>query len=447
MLNPRPCFLADQPLNAIVYIDYENLRRNLEPYGLKPFQLLFFRRLQDHFVRLGLNITNFIAFGKFSKNSSGNKIQNHLNTLGVQTRDILKYGKVNPYLGLLIHVLQDLREHPGIDVVVIISSDRRIIPLIRAIRHFHKQIRLVLSQNNFNPVLTRHADVYEYLEAILNLAQPRVAKGPWKIKTKNRFALAAAGEKIAGDTYGRFTKSEETDGGIVQNAVDEGKSPSPVPQELTGFNAVVSMDYENMLELLKFYNRNLQGKDLIECIHDWLRKLRLNVVSFIAYGNFDQGMPDDWFQTFNIQTRNCFHYGKNCSDLALTVDVLRDLYKNPGIDIFVILSSDRDMIPLLKTIRFENKRSCLISSRIDINPDILKYADYHEYIEDLLNLTPPDTTPIQSQPVRVRLWDKITIPDPESVQGLKQVPFNLDLEYAMNFFKGDDRTIIMADND
>jgi hypothetical protein len=91
-----------------------------------------------------------------------------------------------------------------------------------------------------------------------------------------------------------------------------------------------------------------------------------------------------------LQTRHTSNNGKNSSDLELTVNVLRDLYKNPNIEVFVIASSDRDIIPLLKEIKYENKLTYVISTKNGFNPTVIKYADNHEYIEDIFMLTPYD---------------------------------------------------------
>jgi hypothetical protein len=70
------------------------------------------------------------------------------------------------------------------------------------------------------------------------------------------------------------------------------------------------------------------------------------------------------------------------------VDALRVLYKNPNINTFVIISSDRDIIPLLKAIKYENRFSYVISTKNGFNQIVVEYADYHQYIEEIFNLTP-----------------------------------------------------------
>lgn len=59
-----------------------------------------------------------------------------------------------------------------------------------------------------------------------------------------------------------------------------------------------------------------------------------------------------------------------------------------AIQAIVIVSSDSDMVPLLQAIKYENKIACLFSTRTGFNRVAIRYVDYHEYIEDIFNLTP-----------------------------------------------------------
>ncbi len=107
-----------------------------------------------------------------------------------------------------------------------------------------------------------------------------------------------------------------------------------------------------------------------------------------CYGNFEkklfQGKHQTALQKLGLQTRHSANNGKNCSDLMLAVDTLTILYKNPNIHVFIIVSSDRDLIPLLKAIKYENKIAYVISTKYGFDPVVSNYADHHEYIEDIL---------------------------------------------------------------
>lgn len=166
--------------------------------------------------------------------------------------------------------------------------------------------------------------------------------------------------------------------------------------ELKNFtNAAVYVDYENIYELLKFYGKNPFDIDFFPIIIKKLKNdYQFKIIEFIVYSNFEkkefQGRQQTLIQKLGIETRHSSNSGKNCSDLELTVDALRTLYKNPNVDVFVLISSDRDIIPLIKAIKYENKIAFTISTKKGFNVIVTKYTDYHEYIEDIFHLNLKD---------------------------------------------------------
>jgi uncharacterized LabA/DUF88 family protein len=158
-------------------------------------------------------------------------------------------------------------------------------------------------------------------------------------------------------------------------------------------NANIYVDYENIVELLKRYGKNPLEIGFFPVILHLLKdKHKFNIIESIIYNNFEKksldGPQQSILQSLGLQTRHSSNAGKNSSDLELTVDALRTLYKNPVIDVFVIISSDRDIIPLLKAIKYENKITYVISTKIGFNEIVIQYADYHDYIEELFGLNP-----------------------------------------------------------
>jgi uncharacterized LabA/DUF88 family protein len=156
-------------------------------------------------------------------------------------------------------------------------------------------------------------------------------------------------------------------------------------------NAIVYMDYENIQELFRRYDKDLLDINFFPVILAKFKRADLKLVDFIVYGNFEKGSAQTKQQThlrtLGLQTRHSSNNGKNSSDLELTVDALRTLYKMSGIDLYILITSDRDIIPLLKAIRFEGKLSCVLSTRIGFNQIVADYADLHEFLEDIFGLT------------------------------------------------------------
>jgi uncharacterized LabA/DUF88 family protein len=189
-------------------------------------------------------------------------------------------------------------------------------------------------------------------------------------------------------------------------------------------NAIGYVDYENILELLKTYGKNPLEIDFFRVILGRLTIAGLKVIDFIVYGNFEKTVSSNdqtFLRSIGLQTRHACNDGKNSGDLELTVDALRDLYKNANISIFVIISSNRDIIPLLKAIKYENKLSYVYSTRNGFNQTIAKYADFHEYLEDIFALTPADQVTINSDEIdSLSSIDPATV-SPEKIRRAKEV--------------------------
>ncbi len=75
---------------------------------------------------------------------------------------------------------------------------------------------------------------------------------------------------------------------------------------------------------------------------------------------------------------------KNTADMRLVVDALSEAYTNPSISHFVILSSDRDYIPLCNKLHELNKTViAIVVDRQNVNPMVIEAADRVEYYETL----------------------------------------------------------------
>jgi len=156
----------------------------------------------------------------------------------------------------------------------------------------------------------------------------------------------------------------------------------------------IYVDLENIYELLRLYQTSPLEINFFPVILERLKKTcNLSIIDCIAYCNFEKkcfnGNTQTVLQKLGIQTRHSANGTKNCGDLLLTVDALIALNRYPNINAFVIISSDRDMIPLLNAIKASGKYTILISTRQGFNSVVAGHADYHEYIEDIFGLEMP----------------------------------------------------------
>lgn len=184
-------------------------------------------------------------------------------------------------------------------------------------------------------------------------------------------------------------------------------------------SAVVYVDYENIFELLKSYGKDPLEIDFFKMIQERLEGIGLQVIDFIIYANFSKKPISEHQQILRglgFSTCHASNCGKNSSDLELMADALRELYENNRISVFVIISSDRDIIPLLKAIGYKNKISYVISTKNGFNQVVIKYATFHEYIEDIFNLPPPEPEIAGQNPVNDVIADIPATMNKESVK-------------------------------
>lgn len=137
-------------------------------------------------------------------------------------------------------------------------------------------------------------------------------------------------------------------------------------------HAAVFVDFENLFLSLK--NREeLSGhriRDLCLSILEHLKvRLHADKVPMVlgrSYAAFDTypGMEvahDLALMGFDPQYVLTGHAGKNSADVQLACDVCRVLYRRPDIDAIVIVSGDRDFIPIARQVLEENRELRLVA--------------------------------------------------------------------------------------
>ncbi len=72
---------------------------------------------------------------------------------------------------------------------------------------------------------------------------------------------------------------------------------------------------------------------------------------------------------------------KNSSDISLTIDAIDLLYSAP-VDVFVIVSSDSDFVPLVNKLRSAGKTAIGAGRRGHSSPTLVKSCDRYIYLED-----------------------------------------------------------------
>lgn len=148
-------------------------------------------------------------------------------------------------------------------------------------------------------------------------------------------------------------------------------------------NVAVYVDYENIHKTLLKEKTNVLREGFFEKLRKWCSDKGKRIVQTRVYCNFDnedmyQSHHQSILQSYGVETIHTSNQGKNYADLKISIDVLTSMYSNDNIDEFIIVSNDKDMIPLLNSIR-ENKRNvCVITAGNDYNRSICEFADQHK---------------------------------------------------------------------
>lgn len=137
-------------------------------------------------------------------------------------------------------------------------------------------------------------------------------------------------------------------------------------------HAAVFVDFENLFLSLKGREElgGLRIRELslgiLEQLKERLYKDKAPMVLGRSYAAFDTypGMEvahDLALMGFDPQYVLVGHAGKNSADVQLACDVCRVLYRRPDIDEIVIVSGDRDFIPIARQVLEENRELRVVS--------------------------------------------------------------------------------------
>ncbi|MBN1483937.1 MAG: NYN domain-containing protein [Chloroflexia bacterium] len=85
---------------------------------------------------------------------------------------------------------------------------------------------------------------------------------------------------------------------------------------------------------------------------------------------------------------------KNSADIHLVIDAMHTLYSNPNIQTYILITGDRDFIPLVNSIRQRGKHVAVIGVAESTSSHLAQSADefifYHQLADDIV---PPDEEP------------------------------------------------------
>lgn len=147
-------------------------------------------------------------------------------------------------------------------------------------------------------------------------------------------------------------------------------------------NTSIYIDYDNVYIMLeKYYQTKLQdlSTDIIIKIKEKFASDR--ILTFKAFCDFQKVAPVlTNLQKSQVELRHVYSTGegesrKNASDIALTIDVIKNLFNKTDCDKYVLVSSDSDMLPIINELTYNGKEVMIIYSKYGTK------GEYEEYLK------------------------------------------------------------------
>lgn len=153
-------------------------------------------------------------------------------------------------------------------------------------------------------------------------------------------------------------------------------------------NVAIYIDYENVYKTLAVQNKNLLREGFFEKIQCWCKAKQMRIVKIVAYCNFDnpdlhESFHQTLLQEYGVLTIHTSNRGKNYADMQISIDAINDMYLNKNIDQFIIMSNDKDMSPLLNTIKSNKRKAILLTVGNSYDYALCNVPDEHISIEDI----------------------------------------------------------------
>lgn len=154
-------------------------------------------------------------------------------------------------------------------------------------------------------------------------------------------------------------------------------------------NVAIFIDYENVHKTLLNSYTNAIREGFFEKLKIWCKEHNRRIVKIVVYCNFDnkdlyESHHQSFLQSYGVETVHTSNQGKNFADLKLAIDVLNSMYTNNNIDEFIIMSNDKDMTPLLNTVRANKRKASILTTGSSYNSVLCEFADEQIKFEDII---------------------------------------------------------------
>lgn len=156
------------------------------------------------------------------------------------------------------------------------------------------------------------------------------------------------------------------------------------------YNVALFIDYENVCKILLKQHTNVIRLGFFEKFRQWCKNHGRRIVNISVYCNFDikdlyESHHQSLLQSYGVETIHTSNQGKNYADLKIAIDVLNSMYTNNNIDKFILMSNDKDMTPLLNTVRLNKRKASIITTGSEYNNTLCEFADEQIRFEEVIN--------------------------------------------------------------
>lgn len=156
------------------------------------------------------------------------------------------------------------------------------------------------------------------------------------------------------------------------------------------YNVALFIDYENVCKVLIRKYQNVIRLGFFDKIREWCKSNGRRIVKIAVYCNFDsrdlyESHHQSLLQSYGVESIHTSNQGKNYADLQIAIDVLNSMYTNSNIDEFMIMSNDKDMTPLLNTLRTNKRKASIITTGNEYNKSLCEFADEQIEFEKIIS--------------------------------------------------------------
>lgn len=156
------------------------------------------------------------------------------------------------------------------------------------------------------------------------------------------------------------------------------------------YNVALFIDYENVCRTLLKQYTNVIREGFFEKVRTWCKLRGRRIVKIAVYCNFDikdlyESHHQSLLQSYGVETIHTSNQGKNYADLKIAIDVLNSMYTNDNIDEFILMSNDKDMTPLLNTLRLNKRKASIITTGNEYNNALCEFADEQIKFEEIID--------------------------------------------------------------